>query len=769
MAFSAVTNLHYQNVKGNEYIWNTDTLTIAGALLGPTITRIRCVRTPAYDETRYRLVDEQEGTLPYHSWVVSHGDEQWPPVQTEAQPETLLEPYTHGFSFSETALRLTLPLADGERIYGFGERTGEMNKRGHAFPVWNVDPPIRHSVSTETMYTSVPFYIGMHVNSGRAYGVLIDHVGRVDIDMGKTNTTEATITVEGNSLVAYFFSGPTPKDVLQQYTELTGHMPLPARWTLGYHQCRWSYATAQQVRDVARQLRERHHPCDAIWLDIDYMQGYRNFTWNPDTFPDPATLLQELHDQHLHLITIVDPGTKVDEHYSVYQQGMHNDYFCRYENGDIFQGSVWPGVCVFPDFSRTEVRAWWGNLYKGFLEQGVDGFWNDMDEPALTNFFNREEDIDTLQGKTMDERVLHRAGGEQPTSQDGPPVLHKYFHNAYGMEMARATYEGLAHLKPDTRPFVLTRSGTAGMQRYAALWTGDNTSEWEHILLALRMCLNVGMSGIPFVGADIGGFWDIGNGELLIRFAQMGALMPFCRNHNALGNPDQEPWAFGEPYENAYRTAIETRYRLLPYLYTLFQQASTNGTPIMRPLYYHYPQDERAYETETQFLIGDALLSAPILDQGATSRTVYLPEGLWFDYWNGSEYPGAAFSDIPAPLEQWPLFVRGNSILPTIPVMQYVDEQPDAPLTFTCYMATDGLASYTLYEDDGSTQAYRNGAFATTAISCRVDGDFITVRIDEQHTGYQPKRAEYEIIMRVGNRVLQQRVKTGQGLSLIHI
>ena len=772
--FSPITQPNYIHTINREHFWSSDhnghSFLLAGTLLGNNIIRVRFTHGSQSDETRYRLVDGQEGTLPYHSWTVVKGDEHWSAHANEAEAQTLLTPYVQSFSYTDDALRLTRPLISGERIFGLGERTGDMNKRGQAFPIWNVDPPLRHNTSTRSMYTSIPFYIGFQPDTGRAYGVFIDSAALIDMDMGQTNDAEVAIIVHSDSLVAYFFDGPTPAQILRQYTELTGHMPLPAKWTLGHHQSRWGYTSQQQVLNIASHLRERNHPCDAIWLDIDYMNGYRNFTWNPETFPQPQEMLRQLREQHFHLVTIIDPGTKIDDGYSVYQEGVQQGYFCAYENGELFKGSVWPGPCVFPDFSQQRVRYWWSNLYQQLLDIGVDGIWNDMDEPSLTNFLTGgSETSESLHGKTMDETVFHHAGGNEPASPDGPPVYHAQFHNAYGMEMARTSYEGLLRLHPDSRPFVLTRSGTAGMQRYAALWTGDNTSEWGHVSLAIRMCLNLSMSGVPFVGADIGGFWDESNGELLVRFAQLGAFLPFCRNHNAMGNHDQEPWSFGEPYESAYRTAIQARSRLLPYLYTLFHDASVSGAPIMRPLYYHYPHDGAACDVQDAFLIGENVLSAPILSEGTTSADVYLPAGNWFDYWDNSEYPGNTTINIPAPLNRWPLLVRGNSILPSGPVLQYADQQTGEPLTFTCYMATDGLANYTIYEDDGSTQAYRNGAFATTSISCRVGPDVVTVRIDEQHTGYTPPREEYEIMVRVGGRVLQQRVKTGQGSVVLHL
>jgi alpha-glucosidase len=785
--FTEVLQQEYLGANEREHLWQSKedpNCLLSGALLGGEIIRLRLLYGNESSQIlrsfqdnrahmfRYQLADGGPGTLPYHSWVVSRGDEEWSSSLSEAQIRATIEPYLHGFAFSDATLRLTRSLASEERIFGLGERTGTMNKRGQAFPIWNIDPHKGHNPTTETMYASIPFYLGLSNAEGNAYGVLIDHTGRTEMDIGRTDRNAVQMTIQADSLVVYFLVGPAPRDVMRQYTELTGHMPLPPRWTLGHHQCRWSYASEQAVRDVASQLRARNHPCDAIWLDIDYMQGFRNFTWNPDAFPNPAQLTHDLHAQGLHLVTILDPGTKIDERYFVYQQGMEHDYFCRLENGMIFSGNVWPGASVFPDFSQSKVRTWWGNLYQGLLDQGVDAIWNDMNEPAVTDMMILNDPTipsPTTKSNTMADDVLHVAAKDQPLGPDGPPTLHKFFHNAYGMEMARATYEGLLRLRPGQRPFVLTRSGTAGIQRYAALWTGDNTSQWADIPMAITMCLNIGMSGVPFTGVDIGGFWEASNGELLIRFAQLSALFPFCRNHNAQENPDQEPWAFGEPFESAYRAAIETRYRLLPYLYTLFQQAAASGAPIIRPLYFHYPQDEQACDVEDTFLVGDALLSAPIYTQGATSRRVYIPSGTWIDFWNGNEYAGAGWSDIEASLDRWPLLVRGNSILPTGPLMQYIGQYPTDPLTFTCYMATDGLASYTLYEDDGSTLAYQQGAFAETSISCRVTPDFITVEIEERFDAYRPQRETYEVILYVGGKTLRQSAKAGQGKIVIRL
>ncbi len=769
--FAPITLLDYRGKHRHEHVWmarsaSGEDWVMAGAMLGSDTVRLRVMRGMLWNELRYALVDGAAGTLPYHSWSVIRGDETWESGshlnQQEHFERTLLEPYLAGFSSSGAALRYAHPLNGGEHLFSLGERAGSMDKRGQVFPIWNVDPPLNHSDATVTMYTSIPFYLSLNEQDGRTYGVFIDHMGNIEMDMGHSDEQEATATVQGESIVVYYFQGPTPADVLRQYTELTGRMPMPPRWAVGYHQARWSYMSEQEVNEIATQLRQRRHPCDAIWLDIDYMHSFKDFTWDPERFSDPRRLADNLHAQGLRLVTIIDPGIKSQEDYAPYQQGQQLDYFCRESNGTMFEGTVWPGVCVFPDFSRSSVRAWWGQLHHDLVDQGIDAFWDDMNEPALF-IITEQQKASLIHGNTMDDEVLHQAERDDITGPDGPPVTHAFFHNAYGLEMARATREGLLRLRPGTRPFVLTRSGTAGMQRYAANWTGDNTSRWEHIALAISMCLNISMSGVPITGVDIGGFWGNSSGELLTRFAQLGALLPFCRNHSAQGTLSQEPWAFGEPFESAYRVAIETRYRLLPYLYTLLHEASLSGSPVMRPLYYHYPQDALAIDVETAFLVGDALLSAPITTEQATSRQVYLPSGAWYDFWDGTLYTGGVWHEILAPLERWPLFARGNSIIPTGPLMQHSAEHPTDPLDITCYMTENGQASYTLYEDDGSSFDYTGGIYALTTFACFAQGNTITVHIDEQFENYRPQREEYHVVVWHDKERYEGHAKAGQG------
>ncbi|MEO8973362.1 MAG: TIM-barrel domain-containing protein, partial [Ktedonobacteraceae bacterium] len=457
--FTLARPVRFDGKQGQECIWlnedthETSSCLLAGTLLGSDIVRIRFLHTAYAERLRFQLVDDKEGTLPYHSWSVSTGDESWHTTTSDAEAFVLLDPYLRGFSFADYALRLTLPLNGDDNFYGFGEHTGAMNKRGQKLSLWNWDPERGHGPKTGKMYTAIPFYLAISTATGRASGLLIDHTGNVEMDMGNTNPAEIQITVQGDSLVVYFFAGPTPADVLRQYTDLTGRMPLPPRWALGHHQGRWSYYTEQQVREIAAQFRERHHPCESIWLDIDHMHDYRTFTWKSSAFPDPAKMSAEMLEQGFHLVPVINPGIKTDKDYFVYQQGLEHGYLCRKQGGDLFMGTAWPNDCNFADYSRADVRKWWGDLFQGFLKQGVAGSWNDMNEPSQATL--EEEKHHKPIKKTFDDDVLHLGGGEQITGPDGPPTSHQFFHNAYGLQMARAMREGTQRFAPDERPFVL--------------------------------------------------------------------------------------------------------------------------------------------------------------------------------------------------------------------------------------------------------------------------------------------------------------------------
>ncbi len=629
-------------------------------------------------------------------------------------------------------------LAPGERILGGGERTEALDKRGSHLIFYNVDPPEYHSEKTGSMYASIPFWMGLR--QGRAYGIFMDSVRRSDLDAGAAHPDVLSFgTVEGD-LTYYVFAGPTPAKVLERYADLTGRTPMPPRWALGYAQSRWSYMSEEHLRSVADEFRRRAIPCDTLYLDIDYMDGYRGFTWNSWRFPDPERMLRELGEQGFKVITIVDPGVKADPTDPTYAEGLDRDYFVRRADGSLFVGTVWPGESVFADFSRADVRQWWGERHRGLLDAGIAAIWVDMNEPSLTDRLVPGADVP--HGSSMPPDAVHH-----PAGPDGQPLAHAQFHNAYGLEMAHSAYKGQQQLRPERRPFVLSRAGYAGIQRYAAVWTGDNHSTWEHIRLAMRMCLTLGLSGVPFVGFDTGGFWGSATGEMLVRFTQLGALFPFFRNHSALETPAQEPWQFGQPFESMCRAAIELRYRLLPYIYTAFEQATRDGSPIARAMAYAFPEEDALAPLDDQFLLGGALLAAPVCVEDQIARPVSFPPGIWIDWLTGERFRGPARPMVSTPLDMLPLFVREGAIVPLGPVMQYVGERPTEPITLACYLGNDvdTRAEGTLYEDDGVSPAYRDGAYRRIRFTAQRSGNSVTLKAEAIEGNFDGAAQEWAV------------------------
>jgi alpha-glucosidase len=610
-------------------------------------------------------------------------------------------------------------LANGELIYGGGERTGPLNKRGRSMTFWTTDPLPSHGDQTDAMYQSVPFLIGMV--DGNAYGVYFDVNERAVADVGKAQPDILTYTPESSDLVAYVLAGPTLGDVLRQYTALTGRMPPLPRWAFGNQQSRWGYTSADEVIALAGQFRAEAIPCDAIYLDIDYMDGYRVFSWHPERFADPAGLMSTLREQHMRLVTIIDPGVKVDPTYAVYREGEAKGYFARVADGTPFQGWVWPGLSCWGDFARAEVRSWWGEQHRGLIEAGVAGIWNDMNEPSQAGIF-APPSVSLPHGAPLPDDVLHGAPDDT--------ITHAQFHNAYGLEMGRATFEGLQRLRPDERPFVLTRSATAGSQRYTIVWNGDSTSSWEHLRQVIPLNLGVGLSGFPMTGGDVGGFWQSVTAELLVRWTQVGALLPFCRNHSSLGTARQEPWAFGEPYTHMCRVAIERRYQLLPHLLTLAHEATLTGTPITRPLSWIAPTHAESLACDDQFLLGDNLLVAPVLEQGATARDVLLPPGEWFA-WDSEELrAGDQRFTVPVTLDSVPLYVRAGTILPLTAVVQSTDDMTEELLTLHAYLSQQNpLALAEMWLDDDHPQAEQRGTFGLWQARATWQGDDVAVSL----------------------------------------
>jgi alpha-glucosidase len=570
-------------------------------------------------------------------------------------------------------------------LFGLGEKATPLDRRGQRLVLWNQDPQI-YSPGEDPLYLSIPFL--MTLRDGIACGLFYDNTYRAAVDLGHQSAHRLTYASNGGPLRYYFIYGPEPDKVMEYYTQLTGHMAMPPLWALGYHQSRWSYYPEERVREIAHLFRQHHIPCDTIHLDIHYMDGYRCFTWDRSRFPDPQGLLSDLHRDGFHTVVLIDCGIKAAPGYAVCAEGLAKGYFGRYPDGKVAGGPVWPGESYFPDFSHPEVRDWWGGLHRSLLEAGVDGIWNDMNEPTV-----QAPAPDTLAGC-----VRHDA--------DGRGATHREMHNLYGMLMARATMEGLQRLRPSERPFVITRSGWAGVQRYATSWTGDNQSTWEHLRITVPMVLGLGLSGLAFTGPDIGGFGGDADGELLVRWTQLAAFLPLFRNHSALNTRSQEPWAFGEPFLSHCRSAIELRYRLLPYVYTAVWQSSGTGMPIARPLFFLTPDDADAIAAQDEFMMGDSILVAPVGEPGAITREVYLPEGNWVDYWSDREWVGPADLTVDAPLDRIPVFVRAGSVIPMWPSVQHTSDGAPGNLILHAY---PGRARSWLYQDDGHSRECEAG------------------------------------------------------------
>lgn len=633
-----------------------------------------------------------------------------------------------GMGWDGQQVRCWKEMPEGEYYFGFGEKAGPLDKREQALTMWNTDF-IYHYTPSDPLYESFPFFLAF--KDGRSYGIFFDNTYRSSFDMGKESADYYSFGASDGPMDYYFIYGPEPKKVISSYAELTGRMPLPPLWSLAYHQCRWSYYPESRVRQIADEFRKRRIPCDVIWLDLDYTNEYRAFTWDKNRFPNPKKLISDLREQGFRVVVSNFPGIKVDKGYHVCDQGLAGNHFVRLPDGKLFVGAQWPPECYFPDFANSRTREWWGGLYKDYLDVGIAGIWSDMGEPSITGI-----------KKTFPLDVVHDI--------DGRITDHREFHNVYGLQMARAIYEGLLRLQPNTRPFVLSRSGFSGIQRYAAVWTGDNESSWEHLRLTIPMCLNIGISGEPFVGVDIGGFRRNPTPELYARWIQIGVFYPFCRTHTMIGTGDQEPWSFGEEVENISRKYIELRYQLLPYIYNCFYQASKNGIPVMRAMFIDFPNDAFVLEytpdgniSERQFMFGDWLLVAPIVYQGTHNRIVYLPEGEWFNFWTREKHDGGFPIIVETPLDVCPIFVRGGAIIPMRDVIQYSDQKPIDPLILSIYPSGTSKVQY--YEDDGISFNYTKGEFLLVNYTCSKTDKSITFEISEREGNYKPKPRNYEI------------------------
>ena len=574
-------------------------------------------------------------------------------------------------------------LAPDAVVYGLGDKTGFLNKRHYAYENWNSDDPSPHCDNFQSLYKSINFFMVYSENG--CLGILTDNSYRTRFDFGKEQEDYYFWSHAGGALDYYMIPGKNPKEVLKRYLALTGKSSLQQKWVYGFHQSRWSYFTVREVLDTVNTMRKNKLPLDAIHKDIDYMEGFRVFTFDHNRFPNPKGLTEKLAAQNVKPVTIIDPGVKIDSGYFVYDEGIEQGHFAKNPDGTVYEGEVWPGPAVFPDFTQEKTRRWWGDKLKTMTDVGIRGIWNDMNEPA--NFT-----------------------GQLPDDVRFSTGSHDEIHNVYGHLMAEATYDGLR--KADNRrPFVLTRACCAGSQRFCSGWTGDNHSLWAHMQLSLTQMMNLGLSGMYMVGSDVGGFGSDTTPELLIRWFQLGAISPFFRDHYAKGTRNQEPYAFDRATMDACREALDLRYHLLPYLYDLAHE----DMPILRPLVLEFPEDPMCRELTDQCMLGDRLLAAPVMTPGVAARAVYLPKGVWFDYYTGKRYSGGRYVLAEAPLDRMPLFARGGAVIPvSVGKPQSVEDIREVVLE-----VFPGNGRFVHYMDDGETMAYLDGELRALQVSVR--------------------------------------------------
>ncbi|MDM0477398.1 glycoside hydrolase family 31 protein [Clostridium perfringens] len=603
--------------------------------------------------------------------------------------------------------------------YGLGEKGGDLNKKGCYTENFNTDDPETDDDST-TYYKTIPFYVALKEEA--TYGIFFDNSFRSYFDMGKERGDRIFFGAIGGQIQYYFIPGENIKEVVKNYTALTGRMEMPPLWSLGYQQCRFSYFSQEEVRELVKTFEEKDIPLDVVYLDIDYMDGFRVMTFKTPNFDDAAGLINDLKEKGIRTITIIDPGVKVDEEYDVFKRGKEGNHFTKKLDGQIFIGAVWPGDSAFPDFSNKDCREWWKSELKKFIsEHGMDGIWNDMNEPCV---FNNDH-------KTMLETCLHNS--------DNGVIEHKEFHNRYGFEMSRCSKEAQEELYPNERGFSMTRATYAGGQRYSSVWTGDNMSLWSQMRMSISMNANLGISGFSFVGNDVSGFGLDSSEELFIRWMEMGPFIPIFRNHSNMYTRRQEPWAFGPKAEKIAKKSIELRYELLPYIYDLYYISHKEGLPIFRPMIMEYEKDMNLLNMREQFMLGENMIVAPVLYEGERSKTVYLPKGSWFNYFTREKLQGGKWYKLPCELDEILVFVKEGAIIPTYnKKFRNVKERPKNILLKVFGENAKGFH----YNDDGHTMEYLEGKYTYMDIKV-VDGKEELKLINN---GYSIEDIEIEII-----------------------
>lgn len=654
---------------------------------------------------------------------------------------------------TEEQLQFEYTLENEEKVYGLGENVRGINKRGWIYKSCCADEP-NHVEDRTSLYASHNFLV---LDGGKEqFGVFFDYPGIITFDVGYTHLNELKITLSEPDADVYVMTGESILDIVKQFRQLIGRSYIPPKWAFGYQQSRWGYMNEDDIREVVKGHREKKIPLESIYMDIDYMERFKDFTVNQERFPDFPEFVKEMKAQHIHLVPIIDAGVKVEEGYDVYEEGIEKGYFCKKENGEYFVAGVWPGKVHFPDVLNKEAREWFGNKYQVLLDQGIEGFWNDMNEPSI--FFAQDrmdetfDKIAELKDKNLDldtfQQFTALVGSLANNTDDfkkfyhnvdGKMMRHDKVHNLFGYNMTRAAGEAFERLSPEKRILMFSRSSYIGMHRYGGIWTGDNKSWWNHLLLNLRMMPSLNMVGILYTGADIGGFGADATEDLVMRWTQLAMFSPLMRNHSAMGTREQEVYRFDHVEE--FRKIINIRYGLLAYIYSEYMKSALNSEMYFKPLSFVYTDDEFASQVEDQLLVGDSLMIAPVYNQNAKGRYVYLPEEMAMLRFRGvddydTEILPAGHHYVEAGLFEMLVFVRPDKILVLTDGGEYADEVDCDHVKALAFVKTK--AEYVWYEDDGMGKDYENPD-NYGRITIEKDGNCV-------YTGSREKKIEVKLL-----------------------
>ena len=618
-----------------------------------------------------------------------------------------------GTTFTGDKVTVYKKLQEGERFVGMGEALGNLDKRGMGITLNNIDN-YKYGDPRLSMYISVPFYIGIHHR--QVYGMFYNNSYKSFFNFGLSTPNFSSVSMDGGDADYFFMYDASPGKIIAHYTSLTGRMQLPPVWSIGYHQSRCTYYPQDKVEWIAETFRKKKIPLDCIVLDADYQEGYQPFRINKERFPDMPGLSASLAKMNIELTASVYPGVKIDSTYESYNDGLKKDVFIKYADGSLFETAIAPLSCYLPDYTNPKTRAWWVNKMKWMVANGIHGYWNDMNEPAVA-------------GSYLPDNLLFDFDGKKANSLEAK--------NMYGFQMARSSYEAALQNEKDWRPFVLTRSGFAGVQRYSAVWSGDNTSKDEGLLSGVLLNSQMGLSGISFCGYDVGGYIGDASKDLYKRWIEVGIFSPFCRNHREFFGAAGEPWAYGEEAEAISKNFIGFRYRLLPYIYAKFYEASQTGMPIARSLCINYPHDDKVYDNtyQYQFLFGDAMMVVPLTSEDKM-KNIYLPAGDWYDVYSDVLVNGGKSFNKEVPIYKIPLYAKASAIIPMQSLVQSTKEKPSDTLDIHIFYGSE-KNSFVYYEDDGSSMNYMQNKFCKRnivfdpdnkqIIFSKQEGDYVSV------------------------------------------